>query len=150
MNKLMKTIFIGIVVILLTFLIAYLDGYIHPKSYISHEETTISLKTMICNMCVSNIEKTFQETEGVNSAEVSLELKQAFVIYNSKLTDIGKIEESITSAGYDANDKAANPKAFEMLSECCKDPKNALEKHDSNDKSGEKNHKSCSHGCCNN
>lgn len=150
MNKLMKTFFIGIAVILLTVLIAYLDRYIQPYSYISPEEETIFLKSMICNMCVTNIEKTFMETDGVISAEVSLESKQAFVIFNGKLTDIDKIEESITAAGYDANDKAANPVAFETLTECCKDSKNEEEKHDSNCKGEEKNHKSCSRGCCNN
>ena len=38
-------------------------------------------------------------------------------------TDLGKIEGAITAAGYDANDKKADPEAYKELDDCCKLPK---------------------------
>lgn len=150
MKKLMKTLYIGLAIIPITILIAHLDRYIQPNSYISSEKETFFLNSMVCSMCVANIEKTLMETEGVIKAEVSLESKEVYVTFNDQLTNIEKIEESITAAGYNANDKAANPEAFEMLSECCKNPENAGDKHDSNCEGEQMKQKSCTNGCCNN
>lgn len=150
MKKLIKTLTIGLAIIPITILISHLDRYFQPDSYVSSEEETILLKSMVCNMCVTNIEKTLGETEGVIKADVSLESKEVYVTFNDKLTNIEKIEESITAAGYNANDKVAKPEAFEMLSECCKNPDNAGDKHDSICEGEQMKQKSCTHGCCNN
>lgn len=151
MNKLTKTLLIGIIVLIpLVILVTYIDGYIHPHSYVSTEETSIVLKSITCGMCVSNIEKALSQTEGVIRAEVSLKSKEAYVKFNDRITTIEKIEESISAAGYDANNKAADPEAFVMLSECCKKSGNPEFKNDPNSKVGQNDQKSCAGGCCNN
>lgn len=150
MNKLIKMSVIGIIIILLIITMLYIDRYIHPYSFVSPEQTTISLKSIICEMCVSNVEQALKNTEGVISAHVSLESKEAYVTFNDRFTDVGKIEKIITEAGYSANDKPANPDAFEKLSECCKNPENLENNHDPNCDGEHKNQKSCTRGCCNN
>jgi copper chaperone CopZ len=150
MNKLTKTLLIGIIVLIpLVILVTYIGRHIHPYSYVSTEETSIVLKSITCGMCVSNIEKALSQTEGVIRAEVSLKSKKAYVRFNDRITTIEKIEESISAAGYDANNKAADPEAFVGLSECCKKSGNS-EIYDQNSKGGQNDQKSCAGGCCNN
>lgn len=151
MNKLTKTLLIGIIVLIPLVILVTLTGrYIHPYSYVSTEETSIVLKPITCSMCVSNIEKTLIKTEGVIMAEVSLKSKKANVRFNDRITTIEKIEEAISAAGYDANNKAADPEAFVMLSECCKKSGNPEHTNDPNSKGVQNDQKSCAGGCCNN
>jgi periplasmic mercuric ion binding protein len=149
MNKLTKAILIGIALIPVIFLISHLDRYINPYSYVSSEETSVFLKSVMCGMCVTNIEKALSQTEGVIRAKVSLKSKEAYVSYNERVTNINRIEDAITAAGYDANDKPADPLAFAMLSECCRNEGNAGDKINPHIEGVEKDQKSCAGGCCN-
>lgn len=89
-------------------------------SLILHDKTVeISLPTIQCGMCVRTIEKALNKLNGVINAEVDFENKKVTVTYNHK-TSVAKIEKAITRAGYDANDKKADPEAYEKLGECCK------------------------------
>lgn len=154
MNKLTKTFFLGIVFIPLTIiLLVRLDRYVHPYSFVTPQTTVISINSLVCNMCVSNVEDALKKTEGVISTEVSLESREAYVRFNDDITNVAAIEKSITEAGYDANDKQKNPEAFAKLSECCKNPETGQD-HGSKceGKSEMQEHQNCSHrgGCCNN
>jgi hypothetical protein len=42
------------------------------------------------------------------------------VTFNSKKTDEQKIRETISKAGYDADDVKADPKGVTKLDDCCK------------------------------
>ena len=88
----------------------------------------ITLSSMQCGMCKKTIETAVSNTEGVNSINVDKDKKVAHVDYDKELIDIVKIESVITAAGYDANDKKADPKAYENLDDCCKLPKDQKNK----------------------
>lgn len=90
------------------------------KSVYDSKTTEISLPTVQCNMCRKTIEKALNKTKGIISSEVDIENKKAIVTYDDSKIDIAKIEKVITSAGYDANERKANAKAYEKLPDCCK------------------------------
>jgi periplasmic mercuric ion binding protein len=87
-----------------------------------NEKATISVLTIQCGMCKKNITKALKNTEGVISVQVEIENKTAVVTYDDSKTNLSILENAITSAGYDANDKKADPAAYEKLDDCCKVP----------------------------
>lgn len=88
----------------------------------------IQLSSMQCGMCKKTIETAVSNTEGVYSINVDKDQKTAHVDYDKEIIDIVKIESVITAAGYDANDKKADLKAYENLDDCCKLPKDQKNK----------------------
>ena len=60
--------------------------------------------------------------------KVDKDEKVAHINYDKSKTDLTKIENAITMACYDANDKKADPTAYQNLDDCCKLPKDQKEK----------------------
>lgn len=60
---------------------------------------------------------------GVTYVHVSIRDKIAEIDYDITKTSIVKLENVITSVGYDANDKKADTIAYKNLKDCCKLPK---------------------------
>jgi len=81
---------------------------------------TIKLNSIVCNQCVDRLNKVIGSIDGVSNIDISLAEKQAVVTFDESKTSLEKIENAITSAGYNANDKLANKDAFDNLPECCK------------------------------
>lgn len=94
----------------------------------NEEHAIIKLPSIQCSMCKKTITKALKKIDGVTTIEVDVDGKTAHIHYLKEKTNITKIENVITSAGYDANDKKANPKAYENLDDCCKLPKDRKEK----------------------
>lgn len=86
-----------------------------------NEKTVISLPTIVCGSCVNRIEKTLKNIDGVIEYNVELDGKSATVTYDVDKTNVAAIEKAITAAGYDANDKKADEKAYDRLPKCCKE-----------------------------
>ena len=80
----------------------------------------ISLPTMVCGSCAKTIQKAIYGVEGVKDVDVDLKKKSAVVVFVAERTNIGVIEEAVTDAGYDANNRKRNPDAYEKLDKCCK------------------------------
>jgi len=60
----------------------------------------IKVYDMTCNSCEGKVERTLKKLEGVTSVKASHNKEQVIVEYDAELCDIGKIKESIKSAGY--------------------------------------------------
>ncbi|XP_010145455.1 PREDICTED: copper-transporting ATPase 1 [Eurypyga helias] len=69
----------------------------------------IGVEGMTCNSCVQNIEQHVGKMNGVHSVEVSLEDKNAAIIYDSKLQTPATLQESIYDMGFDATLPDSNP-----------------------------------------
>lgn len=83
--------------------------------------TTVDLQTnMICGQARKIIEKALMKVSGVIEASVETADRVAIVKYDDTKTSIAEIENAITKAGYDANDKKADPEAYDKLPDCCK------------------------------
>lgn len=94
----------------------------------SQEHVMINLPTMQCGTCKKNIETAVKKIDGIESINVVVKEKTAHINYDKSKTDLTKIESTITAAGYDANDKKADPEAYKELDDCCKLPKDNKEK----------------------
>ena len=94
----------------------------------SPDHIMISLPTMQCSTCKKNIETAVKKLDGIESINVVVKEKTAHINYDKSKTDLTKIESTITAAGYDANDKKADPEAYKELDDCCKLPKDNKEK----------------------
>jgi len=91
------------------------------------EHLMVNLPSMQCNICKKNIEKAVNKVPGTIDVKVDKNEKVAHINYDKSKTDLSKIENAITMAGYDANDKKADPSAYQNLDDCCKLPKDPKE-----------------------
>ena len=63
-------------------------------------EIAIKVEGMMCQHCVSHVKEALEKTEGVESAEVSLENKSAII--KGQNLDKAKLIAAIEKAGYKA------------------------------------------------
>jgi copper chaperone CopZ len=84
--------------------------------------TTIQIPSAQCDICESNITKALKKVTGIENFKIDIDGKVIHVNYDKNKTTISKIEKAITSAGYDANNKTADPVAYSKLDNCCKKP----------------------------
>ncbi|XP_056347405.1 copper-transporting ATPase 1 [Oenanthe melanoleuca] len=66
------------------------------------ESVAISVEGMTCNSCVQSIEQHLGKMNGIHNIKVSLEDKNAIVIYDSKLQTPVTLQEAICDMGFDA------------------------------------------------
>ena len=59
---------------------------------------------------------------GVKKVEIDLKRKSGKVTYKASIIDMNAIENAIAAVGYNANDKKADPEAYDKLDLCCKVP----------------------------
>ncbi|XP_005046035.1 PREDICTED: copper-transporting ATPase 1 [Ficedula albicollis] len=66
------------------------------------ESVAIGVEGMTCNSCVQSIEQHLGKMNGIHNIKVSLEDKNAIVIYDSKLQTPVTLQEAICDMGFDA------------------------------------------------
>lgn len=93
------------------------------NSNMKQDHIMINLPTMQCSTCKKNIETAVKKLDGIESIDVVTKEKIAHINFDKSKLDLAKIESAITAAGYDANDKKADPEAYKELDDCCKLPK---------------------------
>ncbi|CDD36704.1 copper-translocating P-type ATPase [Clostridium sp. CAG:356] len=64
------------------------------------KEIKLKIEGMHCTGCSSRLEKVLNNTDGVESATVSFEKKQAIITYNESQTDIEQIKQIIQDTGF--------------------------------------------------
>ena len=64
------------------------------------KEIKLKIEGMHCTGCSSRLEKVLNNTDGVESATVSFEKKQAIITYNESQTDIKQIKQIIQDTGF--------------------------------------------------
>ena len=63
----------------------------------------IHVEGMTCQSCVRNIETNMKTKPGVSEIRVSLEDREAFIIYDPKLTNLEVLRDQIDDMGFDAS-----------------------------------------------
>jgi len=63
---------------------------------------TLKLRGMSCASCASNIEKAIVAVPGVTECNVNFGVEQATIKYDPKRTNLEKIQQAVTDAGYSA------------------------------------------------
>ncbi len=84
------------------------------------EMASIKVESAQCGTCAKTIADALKGIEGVQKADVDIKTKTASVTFLPVKTSLASLEEAITKVGYTANDKKADPKAYEKLDDCCK------------------------------
>ncbi|MGY8780168.1 MAG: heavy-metal-associated domain-containing protein [Fidelibacterota bacterium] len=82
----------------------------------------LKLDSMQCMSCSLNIEDAIVDLGGVKKVEIDLKRKSGKVTYKASIIDMNAIENAIAAVGYNANDKKADPEAYDKLDLCCKVP----------------------------
>lgn len=72
-----------------------------------------------CGMCKATIEKQLADLDGVKTAVLDLETQRVTVKFNRKKVNESTLRQVISSAGYQADDLAADPEAQAKLMACC-------------------------------
>lgn len=65
------------------------------------ESVVVGIEGMSCQGCVRNITGVLQALSGVQKVEVSLEAKQASVVYDPVQIDLSRFQRAIEDAGFD-------------------------------------------------
>lgn len=84
------------------------------------EKVTIKTSAQ-CDECVGRITKSLENIDGVKSVSFD-EAKNVTITYDATKTNADVFRSTITSVGYDADDKPANEQAYTKLPTCCKKP----------------------------
>ncbi len=66
----------------------------------SKKKAEIKISGMHCASCALNVEKTLQDVEGVEDAQVNFGTEKATVEYDPDKVELGKLEEKVQDAGY--------------------------------------------------
>ena len=85
------------------------------------EEVRIKTSSQ-CNDCKERIEEALAFEKGVKKSELDIETQIVRVSYRKGKTSPEKIRTAISKVGYDADDVAADPKAYSKLPACCQKP----------------------------
>jgi copper chaperone CopZ len=105
---------------LLVFLIL-ISVTLTTQSQEQKKEETISIKTSaVCSMCKDRIESEMAFEKGVKEVKLDVKTQIVTLTYKTSKTNPDKLRTAITKIGYDADDKTADPKAYEKLPACCK------------------------------
>ncbi|MEA5110045.1 hypothetical protein SDC9_18074 [bioreactor metagenome] len=113
--------------VLMVVLATLISGFVAAQE---PKNTQIEIKVSSqCSMCKETIERTLAFEKGVVKATLDLETDIVTVVYKTARTTPEKIREAISKAGYDADDVAADPKAYSNLPDCCKKPEDQQHDH---------------------
>jgi periplasmic mercuric ion binding protein len=87
---------------------------------VAHPDSTIVIKTSArCESCKKRIENALNFEKGVKSSILDVNTKEATVMFDPEKTSSEKIRTVIAKAGYDADIKSADTKAYKKLPKCC-------------------------------
>ncbi len=79
----------------------------------------------VCSMCQFTIESTSLKVPGVESASWDVDSKVLTLNFDSSMTSLSAISDSINASGYDTEYNTATDEAYYGLHKCCyyRDPK---------------------------
>lgn len=76
-------------------------------AFAAEKKVEIAIDGMTCKNCVEKVQAALQKVEGVKSAEVSLEKRNAIVTYDDSKTDEKTLKQAVNAAGFKAKETKA-------------------------------------------
>jgi mercuric ion binding protein len=64
------------------------------------QTVTLEVKNMTCAVCPITVRKALEKVQGVTSATVNFDTKQARVTFDDALANVDKLREATANAGY--------------------------------------------------
>jgi cation transport ATPase len=111
--------------LIVSFLIAslLLIGSIYAQDAKPAKQAELKVKTSAqCGQCKDRLERAMAFEKGIVSSTLNLDDKVFTVVYKPSKTTPELIRKAISKTGYDADDVAADAKAYNKLPSCCKKP----------------------------
>jgi copper chaperone CopZ len=115
----MKKITVIFSVIMMTVLLSAGNQSIAQEKKKSTEEIKIQTSA-VCGMCEERIETNIAYEKGVKKVELDDSTKIVTIGFDPRKTNPDQLRSAISKIGYDADDVAADPVAYEKLPACCK------------------------------
>jgi mercuric ion binding protein len=75
-------------------------AWLSVPAYAEEQTATLKVENMTCASCPYQVKKSLTGVEGVASAEVSLETKQAVVTFDDARTNIAALTVATANAGF--------------------------------------------------
>ena len=72
-----------------------------------------------CGMCEDTIESALATMDGISLADLDVTTQKLKVKFDPAKTSLADIRQKVASVGYQADEVAADPKAYENLPACC-------------------------------
>ena len=85
----------------------------------SKKKAEIKISGMHCASCALNVEKTLQDVDGVEDAQVNFGTEKATVEYDPDKVELGKLEEKVQEAGYGVVNERVTLKVGGMTCAMC-------------------------------
>jgi periplasmic mercuric ion binding protein len=83
-------------------------------------KTVVIQTSAECGECEERLESNLNYLKGVVFAELDMTTMKLTVKYKTKSVTLDQIKKKISDLGYQADEVAANPEAYEKLPACCK------------------------------
>ena len=85
---------------------------------------TVKIKTSaVCDMCKATIERGMAYEKGVQNVNLDVASQMLTLEYRADKTNVEALRAAVTKLGYDADETAADAKAYNRLDDCCKKDK---------------------------
>lgn len=98
------------------------------------KKSEVSIKVSSqCSMCKERIEKALAFEKGIINSNLDLETHTIKVTYKPSKTTPEAIRTAISLTGYDADEVAADAKAYAKLPDCCKKVEDREDPHAGHD-----------------
>ncbi|PJJ59306.1 heavy-metal-associated domain-containing protein [Hymenobacter chitinivorans] len=78
----------------------------------------------VCDMCKARLEKALAYEKGVQEAHLDVPSKVLTVSYRPDKTTPAALRTAVQRTGYDADEQAAEARAYDRLPDCCKKTNN--------------------------
>lgn len=87
---------------------------------VSNTATAQFKTSAVCDMCKARLEKSLAYEKGVQSAVLDVPSKVLTVNYRVDKTTPAALRAAVQKTGYDADELAADARAYNRLPDCCK------------------------------
>lgn len=103
------------------FVMMITGSFVSAQNAVEIKSEKVQIKTSaVCGMCKTTIETALFKVKGVKAAQLTVSTKMVEVIFDPRKVSLDEIRTAINMVGYDADEKPADPVAYENLHGCCK------------------------------
>ena len=111
-----KSSIILTIILSILFLLPFMHGFAQDKKNLE-----IKIKTSaVCGMCKDRIEQGLAFEKGIKDVSLDVDTKVDTIKYNGNKRTPEDLRKAISKLGYDADEVAADKKAYDKLPACCK------------------------------
>lgn len=105
---------------LLVLLLLFVSSFGFSQKPAAKTETVVIQTSAECDECKERIEGKLNYVKGIKFAELDVDSRKLTVKFKTDVISLEEIKKEVSKLGYQADEVAADPEAFEKLPACCK------------------------------